>query len=212
MKMKLASLDTASDDSPPERADNNQPPLEPTHSKDILDEMDSERGIVDMEQVFENIEAVKSTLREDKTLPWESIAGTVRAQDYARVAKRLSKGFTSQQLAAYYHKKIEGHDLDPYELHHVFASQLYARSSWKPGTSELWRIRAPDLRKDTGSVKKGVSLKSFYTKEAIVFEIMTRCWKVRPLEEASYQGEMDIRLKPSHIALIINHSMRHACL
>ena len=211
-RSSLTSPNPASHDLPPERADVDQPPIPPTSSKDILDEMDAERGIVDMEQVFENIEAVKSGLRKDKTLPWESIAGTVRAKDYGTVAGRLTKGFTWHQLAAYYREKVKGQDLDPFELHHVFGNQLYARSSWKAGTSELWRIRAPmilEVDNYAGLKREAPALKSFATKEAIVFEIMTRGWRVRPLEEASYQGEMDIRLKPSHIALIINHSMQH---
>ena len=200
-----------SDHDTPRRSPISSSTHEPRHEtispREILAEIDAERGIVDIVQACENIDDVKTIFQTDPKLPWESVGSIVSTQEYEEATTKLRKGFTVAQLAAYFRKNVDRRPVGPLDLHHSFSSTLYARSSWEPGTTDLWQIRAPGLknvRKEVGGFRGSYKLKK--QKSAVISDIMTHCWRVRPADEASSQGEMDIRLQPAHMALIVNHS------
>lgn len=187
------------------------PPAESLSSSKMLEEMNAERGIIGIDQVCKNIDAAKEEWMKDSAqskLPWENTASVVTKRQYEEVASRLNKSFTTSQLAAYLYRNEDIEKLDPLDLHNQYRSNLYTRSSWKPGTTEIWQSRAPEV----ASIVRGSIGAKFETSEKhatkkgnLTDRILRSCWRIRPREDEKSIGEMDIRLHAEHLNLIINH-------
>lgn len=187
-------------------------PTEVMTSSDMLEEMNAERGIIGIDQVCKNIETVKAEWMRDARLPWEAPGGVVTKRRYHQAVSRLYDGFTISQLAVYLERN-ENQDLaDPLDLYNLFSSTLYARSPWTSGTTDIWQSKAPPItelaqgRMSAKAVVPDRSEKQASRKSMLVDRILRYCWRIRPQEDESSLGEMDIRLQPAHLELIVNHS------
>ena len=180
-------------------------------SSDMLAEMSSERGIIETAQVCKNIDAVKEEWLREFKLPWEDLGSVVAAQHYNEIASRLYEGFTASQLAAYLEKNPQTHPIDPLDLHNDFSCSLYARSCWNHGTTGIWRIRAPEIPeagRQRVPIRKAVqehSEEHVPYKRSLINGILHHCWGIRPRDDDSSVGELDIQLQKTHLELIVNH-------
>lgn len=190
-------------------------PTEAMSSSDMLKEMNAERGIIGIDQVCKNIDALKDEWTRaltDLKLPWEATGSVVTKRRYDEVVARLSNGFTISQLAAYLDRNENMQLADPLDLHNQFSSTLYARSPWTPGTTDIWRSRAPTITElDQGGMSAEAVVpdkieKQVPRKNMLIDRILRYCWRIRPKEDESSLGEMDIRLQAPHLELIVNHS------
>jgi len=191
------------------------PQTEAMSSSDMLEKMNAERGIIGIDQVCKNIEAVKGEWTRDLTdlnLPWEAAGSVVTKRWYDELVSRLSDGFTISQLAVYLERNENMQLADPLDLHNQFSSTLYARSPWTPGTTDIWRSKSPEI---TELARDGLSTKAVILdkvekqaprKSILIDRILRYCWRIRPKEDESSLGEMDVRLQSAHLELILNHS------
>ena len=174
-------------------------------SSDMLEEMNAERGIIDVDQVCKNIDAVKN----EHIRPQVIAEGVIAADRYEDLASKLHSGFMVHQLAAYMKRNEHVHPVDPLDLHTEFSCALYARSSW---STENIGSRAPDIvsiEREEIQNRRNVQVKSekqLLRKMSLVDEILRRYWQIRPEEDRYSSGEMDIRLQPAHLDLLVNHS------
>lgn len=175
-------------------------------STEMIEEMDAERGIIDIDQVCKNIEAVKGSRTAKGELPWKAAEYTVSSKQYNKFETTLREGFTVRQLAAYLEKTAKLRPVDPMDLHTEYSCSLYARSSWRPGMTDLWGMRAPQIMQGDQE-KQGRSSKQGSQKSVIIDRIIRHCWRIRPQEDEAAVGEIDVRLQSPHLELIVNHSM-----
>lgn len=193
------------------RADNDSA-TEMMSSADMLKEMNAERGIVGIDQVCKNIEDVKSEWAKYTNLPQEAPGSAVSRQRYDDVTSKLCKSFTMSQLVVYWERNKNTQLADPFDLHYQYSNTLYARSAWNPGTTDISNIKAPELMElvqdgmIAGSIVPDNMEKHALRKSMLVDRILHQCWRIRPKEDESSSGEMDIRLKGPHLELIVNHS------
>ncbi len=188
------------------------PPIDAMSSSDMQEEMNAERGIISMDQVCQNIDTLRGQWLKDARLPWEASGSVLSRRRYDEVVARLYDGFTISQLAVYLGRNENKHLADPLDLHNQFWSTLYARSSWTSGTTDFWQSKAPPITEMTqDGVTATVALPNKVDKQAsrktmLVDRILRYCWRVRPKEDESSLGEMDIRLQSAHLEIIVNHS------
>lgn len=200
--MKLQSLQ--SEDSPS---------TELLSSANLVEEIDGERGIVDVYQVCQNINTVKETWARKHNILLHAAGSVVTRIQFEELVSKLYDGFTTSQLGAYWEKKENREPADPLDLHDEFSSSLYARSAWSTGITDLWRIKAPEIGvafQDRSNVELGTrkwTQKLPPHKRTLAERIVRDCWQVRRQDIESSLGEMDIRLDPIHLELIVNHSM-----
>lgn len=174
------------------------PDTVPTNPLEILDEMKTERGIVDADQVHENIDQ----LRDEWFAGKSDTIGIIPGSSYDGLATRLLDGFTKGQLIAYLKQGRWRRAVLELDLHKRFNDIDYARSSWIAGTTSLEKTTAPEFGEDVGfsPILKGIE------KRKLVDQILRSCWHVRPKQEEALVGELDIRLNSNHIDLILKHS------
>ena len=103
------------------------PNAEIISSSEMLQKMDAERGLIDLDEVCENIESIKALW-----MATRKSSGSTSA--YSKLAIKLQQGFTRQQLGAYLDRARNdlGARADSFDLDADFSSTSYARSSWKP--------------------------------------------------------------------------------
>jgi len=187
-------------------------PTEAMSSSDMLEKMKAEQGIIGIDQVCQNIDTVKAEWTRDASLPWEADGRVLTQRRYDEIVSRLYDGFTISQLAVYLERNEHKQLADPLDLYNQFSSTLYARSPWTSGTTEIWRSKAPaitELAQGETSAQVVVpdrAEKQASRKSMLIDRILRYCWRTRPKEDESSLGEMDIRLQPAHLELIVNHS------
>ena len=186
------------------------PAQEPISSSGMLEEMDAERGIVDIDDVCKNIESVRTS--------WAArTKGNITGVAYKDLVSRLQEGFTKQQLVAYMDRARRNPAADIFDLDVEYSNKLYARSSWQPvGHTSLRKSKAPKLAYNTLEEDfnekdvPGIERRQGLSKDDLVERIIRQCWKVTPKFEESRLGELDLRLQKLHLNLILNHSKRLA--
>lgn len=186
------------------------PAQEPISSSEMLEKMNAERGLVDIDEVCENIESVRAS--------WTTrTQGGLTEDAYRDLVSRLEEGFTKSQLGAYLNRARKDPAADVFDLNIEVANDMYARSSWQlVGDKPLQSSRAPKLVKGMrqgGSNKKevpGIEEGQTFSKNALVKIILRQCWKITRRHQGSSLGEMDMRLRKLHLSLILNHSKQLA--
>ena len=180
-------------------------------SSAMLEEMNAERGIIDIDRVCKNIDAVRNEWIGGHSRLQDITEGVVSLGEYDDLALKLHSGFTANQLAAYLERNERVHPVDPLDLHHQYSSALYSRSSWTSGTADVWRARPPDLAEvgpkihDRRSVREKPK-KQPPPKTFLVHKILRHCWHIRPEADQYTLGEMDVRMQSAHLDLLVNHS------
>ena len=191
----------------PNRPDKN-PAIKALSLSDMLDEINGERGLVDLDQVCKNIENVKTEwMAKSKTR-----SNVHTATEYAMLSSQLLNGFTVRQLATYLDRAGVNRPNDPLDLRNDFSSSLYTRSAWTPGTTPTQQTRAPKLVEPG---KKESSIEQFTYrrpdrqlshKSTLVETILRHCWQIKVRQDEALEGELQIRLHAIHLTLIMNHS------
>ena len=192
---------------PPQGPDSNLR-TEAFSSSEMLGEIEGERGLVDADQVYENIENIR--------IAWEAkpriAAGVVTWAEYAGLASQLMNGFTVKQLAKYLKRTAKPKNVDPMDLRVEYTGKLYVRSNWSPGTTPMEQIRAPrsmEPVKDEGlqeEVANGKPESNRLHKPTLVDKILRLRWRVKIEQDEDSLGELNIRLQWIHLDLIMNHS------
>ena len=175
-------------------------------SSELIDAIDKERGIISVEQACENIEALRRSVQDE----YGEMAGAVSKGIFDDLASKLRKGFRAKQLKVYTERTQKCYSSDPLDLQQEYSCHLYARSAWRAGETPISCPRAPKIPKhwkgkDPNSSMSGTSLRKRVKKDDLIEMIMRECWRLTPQEESSAQGEVDIRLLPTHFDLILNH-------
>lgn len=178
-------------------------------SDELLDSIQSERGIVGADRARENIESVKQT--------WVSGLhdrfGPPTASEVKELARRICDGFTTDQLLNYFHKAGTS---GPWEIDYDYFSDLYKRSAWTPGTTPFpgdasSRLRSLKLLKnDTNPTAQGEVLanrsKGRPLKQVVADKIIRQLWHIQNEQEKESVGELDLWIQQEHLDLVINHS------
>lgn len=186
------------------------PAQEPISSSGMLEEMDAERGIVDIDDVCNNIESVRTS--------WAArTKGDITGVAYKDLVSRLQEGFTKQQLRAYLDRARRNPAADVFDLNVEYSNNLYARSSWQPvGHTSIRKSKAPKIAYNTPEEDfnendvPGAERRQGLSKDDLVERILRQCWKVTPKFQESRLGELDLRLQKLHLSLILNHSKQIA--
>lgn len=178
-------------------------------SDELLDSINSERGIAGADRVRENLESVKET--------WVSGLrdrfGPPTASEAEDLARRLRDGFTTDQLLNYSHKACTR---DPWEIDYDYSSDLYKRSAWTPGTtpfhgdvSSRLSIRR-HVKNDAIAIPPGEVLanrsKGRPLKQTVANKIIRQIWHIQNEQEKDSLGELDVWIQPEHLDLVLNHS------
>ena len=197
----------------PPASDTDQTLAEAMTSSEVLEEIDAERGVIDRNQVIRNIDGLIDDSIRDLNLIWQTIGIVIPVENYDHIASKLYDGFTASQLAAYLAYTTRVFPVDPLDLHNKFSTALYTRSPWTPGTSDIWRVKTSDVTDisedeshQTGRSSRGKQSTAGSNKATFVEEILRRCWRIRPEEDESALGEMEMRLQAAHLELIVKHS------
>ncbi|KAI4252743.1 MAG: hypothetical protein LQ352_004099 [Teloschistes flavicans] len=166
---------------------------EPLTSSDILDSVNTDRGLVSEARAIHNIDALKqdwqSRLKDQHLGPTESECDHLR--------KRAMLGFTRKQLLAYMKKASTLNPQDSTDLHHPFQSALYARSEWRVGVTAFPGDGARRLNDVSGSS---------WTRYKFVDKLMRQTWGIRSREELQSIGEVDVRIHEAHLYLLSSHN------
>jgi len=174
----------------------------------MLGEIEGERGLVDTDQVCENIENLKAVWEANS----KNKSGVVTGADYTTLTSQLLNGFTVKQLAAYLQRTRRSAHVDPMYLRVEYSGKLYARSNWRPGTTSMEQVKAPKLMKsvkDGGPQEEAAHEKpenNRLHKPTLVNKILSHRWQVKPKHDEDTVGELNIRLQWMHLNLIMNHS------
>ena len=179
---------------------NKNPAQEPISLSGMLEEMHAEKGIVDIDEVCKNIESVR--------VSWAARRrGSVTGAAYNDLFSRLQKGFTKQQLGAYFNRAGKDPAADVFDLIVEFSNSLYARSSWELiGDTPLRKSKAPRIADPNEKVVPGKEHGQGLSKDAWVKRILRHCWNISPISQETLLGELDIRLPKVHLNLILKHS------
>lgn len=178
-------------------------------SSDLLKDIDAERGIIGTDHVCENIDNVRRSWAGTTNLT----SGPVTKLAYGDLISRLQDGFKLEQLTEYLARRRNSAD-DVLDLNIDFTTTLFSRSSWKARGEEHGRQPIPPK---TSQPTKAESLAGpFATRErrernvtrkrVVIERILRECWSIKHRDNDPPLGEMDIRLQPTHLKLITNHS------
>ncbi|KAL8739103.1 MAG: hypothetical protein Q9181_000214 [Wetmoreana brouardii] len=192
---------------------------EPLTSSDILERVNSERGLVSAARANENIEALReewlSGLKEKDQLPTE-------AECYD-LGKRLHDGFTAKQLLSYLNRETVSSPPDLMDLNEPFRSASITRSDWRVGTTFFPGDAGQRLQSafpKSGYTSDAAAKTSFYSeytlsqesryskvplKYTAVNKIMRQYWHIKSREELQSVGQVDIQLPEVHSELIASH-------
>lgn len=158
-------------------------------SIDILNALDSERGLPGQQEVDENINQFR---------PKEG-RGPKDWDEFNTLVKDIQVGFTSSQLARYIRSFTQTHTdeasttRDPLLLLHV--------SPWMPETTR-------ETKQSEHGYTRGYSVASYTNKQKLVLRLLRECWKVEIPELEFGVGEVEIELKPKDYDLLLSKVTR----
>ncbi|KAL8644866.1 MAG: hypothetical protein Q9210_007027 [Variospora velana] len=193
-------------------------PTEPLTSSDILERVNSERGLVSAAKAQQNVEALKrdwlSTREDPDSPPSES--------ECSELGRMIHDGFTIKQLLGYYNATLVTTSTDLTDLSKPFRSSLLTRSEWRVGTTSFpgetvqGVLHLPTVFKSRGSTSKPLytehmlSYEGRHSKDPIKYilvnKILRQCWNIKPKEELESLGEVDLWMAEAHFELVTNHA------
>lgn len=148
----------------------------------ILQRLNSERGLVDEKQVMENLDSLRPDVYH-KLTDWDA---------FRAMEKQLSEGFSTSQLSRYIDSQKTA-QLSPKALFEsgegLGGAKTDARvSAWMPGTSD-------DSNTFISSWLRGyIAEDSFTRKQKVVVLLMRQCWNLEVDEVTKQRGEVEIYL------------------
>ena len=179
-------------------------------STDLLRVVTTEEATNDQPAaVQENIENLRNVLLGQITT--EASPTLSQCQE---VALQLFDGFNTAQLAQYLKNNYRTESDDYLDLTRSYHGEKYRRSPWGFHTTDfvrdsLSRLR-PRAKLRISPITECLSpgRKTPTKKQMVVEGIFRNCWNVMAEEERRVQGEIDIRIQPKDLELLLNHSKR----
>ncbi|MCJ1337840.1 hypothetical protein MMC09_003124 [Bachmanniomyces sp. S44760] len=176
---------------------------------EILQGIDSERGIVNTDIFVSNIEEIRENLMNTQ----DSTGANTIAQ-YDEAVQRLHDGFLIAQLLHYIKGKKPEQNSKSFELRSGYSSEIYQRSEWFPGNSAFpsEAVRRLQSSKDRGQTESDAATNNRMwrqRKAGVVDRLVKSIWKIRIREDEVQIGELDIALQPNHLQLLLKHRLEY---
>ena len=194
--------------------------------ENILPETNAEGGTIDVATVNLNIEQLRELLK-----PSNKPEKLPTARQFNDVTQLLLDGFTMPQLESYFAATNSTPATNDLDLTNNFVSEKYVRSPWMSGVSPNFpgdalirlgrvakgfnqRATEPISRKAVKHIETPRSLSKVERKRnreqsmkgRLVEKILRHSWKIRTKEEEYIEGEVDIRINPDGLKLLLSHS------
>ena len=179
-------------------------------SSELLQTIEAERGIINQAKVFANIENLRRSI-----LKQTNEFGLTVATKYRDFASKVHDGFTVTQLQNY----IDSEPPVSFSTNETFldaaSTTLYTRSPWVKGKTPfperaLSRLHPSGIsNKKPEAVRRSNAnndLKRPTKKNSLVEQILRQIWRIRVKAEEESIGELDARLQPGHLKLLLLHS------
>ncbi|KAL8959923.1 MAG: hypothetical protein Q9193_003292 [Seirophora villosa] len=193
-------------------------PTEPLTSLDILEKVNSERGLVSAARAQKNVEALKQDWlagrKDPDSPPSESECDELR--------RTVHDGFTTKQLLGYYNEILVTVSTDLTDLSTPFRSSLLTRSEWRAGTTSFPGDTVqgvqhhPTVSRSQGSTPRTLSTEHMLSYEGrhskdsfkyiLVNKILRQCWNIRSREELESLGEVNLWMAEAHFELVTTHA------
>ncbi len=175
-------------------------------SSELLEKVNKERGIIGDPQFIRNLEVFRDSIlgvgQDDKEK-----TGLVDDKIFEQLVRGINKGFTVKQMQTYIQRQMG--DNKSGSLSKSFASEIYARSAWRLGITSLEQVRAPAVHPSNKSAQQELDAKPVIVqssrKDDLVDAILRQCWGLRPRKELMEIGELDIRIRPVQLDIILKH-------
>jgi len=189
-----------------------------TSLEDLMRAMATDSKAVDPTTVNNNIEELRRYFL-------LGVGGIIQSPTLARcreVAQELENGFTEDQIRGYLKQQNPVTDVTGTKDYDCLEARYHStrciRSAWFSGVSRFPEeaIRRLDpgvgVRRQHAFIigvppPKGKDRQN--QKQALIERVLRQAWKVRCKEEKAMEGELDIRLHPQHLKLLLNHSEYH---
>ena len=181
------------------------PPALESGSEALLHEMDSTRGIPDLDHVCANIDSVRIDFLKSR----QRIGQELSAEEYHELLSRLLKGFQKKHLLEYWQRRQSTIVVDALNLSVPYSSTLLARTEWYSGGLlglDKRKTSAPPL-KGTGDVQETSVPRGLLISKGRQWHaenIIRSCWGLQKDLDGK-TGELAVRLKPTHMKLLLGH-------
>lgn len=204
------------------KGDDNPSSHEPLTSSDILDRVNSERGLVSQAKANENIEGLKQEWLSG--LKGQGVPPT--GSECFDLGKRLHDGFTKKQLLGYLNREAVPDSTDLLDLNKPFHSIPLTRTDWRAGTTFFpgdaahriqssvagWKNEQGKPAHTEGSLTNESRNLKEPVKYTLVNKILRQNWNIKPREELQSIGEVDVRLRGTDLELMSSHSKFYAVM
>jgi hypothetical protein len=163
---------------------------------DILERVNSERGLVGQKEVESNINEFKPEKREEPQ-SWDEFNGLVQA---------LQNGFTVSQLEKYIENYGRGKKTKEQDFPSIKDQALILHvSPWMPDFA-----KSAD-RFDDDSLR-GYSLDSYTTKQRVVVRLLRDCWKLQLPELEEGIGQVEVHIHSGDLDLLLSELTYCSCI
>ena len=169
----------------------------PPSASDLLEQIEAESGVVDVRQVAQHLEEIRSTFANE--IPRNRKPTAV---EFHALERKIDEGFSKRQLAEYCGQDEEGLSFD---LSSSYSHALFTRSSWDPVIKEFPGNAAQRLK----NIQEGVEIKSSGPKSAILDRILRNRWHINTIDDDERPGQIDIWPRRVHLKLLLNHSEQY---
>ena len=176
--------------------------------EDILDAINADKEGQDADP-FDNLEALRKNFLYDS-----GIVDLPTASQCHEIAQGIHDGFTIPQLERYLQRTKSSQAVDLKELERRYEDEFFTRSAWYIGVSgfphhAIQRLESNELASAVEQLILGLeplSGQKQSKKQKLVEDVLRKSWRLRLKEEKVVEGEIDIRLRPQYLALLLNHS------
>ena len=176
--------------------------------EDILDAINADKDGKDADP-FDNLEDLRKNFIYSSGVVGEPTLGQCR-----EIAQEIHDGFTSPQLECYLRKTKSSQAAEHKALERRYEDELFVRSAWFIGVSKFPHHAIQRLGSDDLDCKgehfilglEPLSGQKQSKKQRLVEDVLRKSWRLRCKEEKVIEGEIDIRLRPQYLALLLNHS------
>ena len=176
--------------------------------EDILNAINADSEGKDADP-FNNLEDLRKSFMYNSGIVDEPTLGQCR-----EIAQEIHDGFTVHQLEHYLRKTKSSQAADHKDLERRYEGGLFTRSAWFMGVSDfphdaIQRLESDDLAWNLEPFILGLEPHSGQKqsrKQRLVEDVLRKSWRLRRKEEKVVEGEIDIRLRPQYLALLLNHS------
>lgn len=190
-----------------------------TQPLNILADLEEDIGFAGAAEVIENIESLRPT-GDRKKMTWEQIA---------ELEKHLVRGFTTKQMMAYIQeferkrqesaekeKDEETEDIQPHQIADWLSRKemdlakpeeerkphILSQTPWMPGRSEHGNYFE-------NSVLRGYTSDAATQKSKVAMFIIRSCWGIGATEYESALGEVELKVTPEDLELLIAPRLRN---